>query len=107
MMRAFIEWVSKDRGGRNQPPAGVGSPPYATVVRFTDSEEPWPPPTAWSLVVEKIETMSEPYRWIADVRFLVDAAPHDALREGREFELYEGGKCVARGRITGKSVTVR
>jgi len=98
-MRAVVEWIPKGQGGRSQPPAGVGSPPYATVVRFSDANEPWPPPTAWSLVVEKREELSELYRWIADVHFLMNGAPHDSLRYGRAFELYEGNKLVARGRI--------
>ncbi len=98
-MRAIIEWVSKEQGGRSQPPAGVGSPPYATVVRFVDTKEPWPPPVAWSLAVEKDEAASDQYRWIADVYFLMNDAPHDSLRSGRVFELYEGNKLVARGRI--------
>lgn len=98
-MRAVVEWIRKEQGGRSQPPAGVGLPPYATVVRFTDTEEPWPPPVAWSLVVEKDEAASEQYRWIADVRFLMKDAPHDSLRPGRVFELYEGNRLVARGRI--------
>jgi hypothetical protein len=98
-MRAVVDWIPKDQGGRSQPPAGVGAPPYASVVRFTDTEEPWPPPVAWSLVVEKDETLSEPFRWIARVHFLVDKAPHESLRPGREFDLYEGSKCVAHGRI--------
>jgi len=98
-MRAVVEWIPKEQGGRNQPPAGVGSPPYATVVRFTDSKEPWPPPVAWSLVVEKDDKLSDRHRWIADVHFLVSDAPHDSLRPGRGFELYEGSKLVARGRI--------
>lgn len=98
-MRAVVEWIPKEQGGRSQPPAGVGSPPYATVVRFADTKEPWPPPVAWSLVVEKDEAQSERYRWIADVHFLMKEAPHDSLREGRRFELYEGNKLVARGRI--------
>lgn len=102
-IRAVVDWIPKDQGGRTRPPAGVGTPPYASVVRFTDVEEAWPPPVAWSLVVEKDEALSEPLRWVADVRFLVDEAPHDSLRPGREFDLYEGGKCVAHGRILGGS----
>ena len=97
--RAVIEWIPKEQGGRSRPPAGVGSPPYAPVVRFTEPEEPWPPPIAWTLVVEKDEALSGPLRWISDVRFLVEDAPHEALRSGRRFELYEGPRCVARGRI--------
>jgi hypothetical protein len=102
--RAVVEWIPKEQGGRSQPPTGVGLPPYSTVVRFVDAEEPWPPPVAWSLVIEKDETSSEPYRWIADVHFLADEAPHGSLRQGREFELYEGNKRVARGRILGDTI---
>jgi hypothetical protein len=104
-MRAIVEWMPKEQGGRNEPPAGAGSPPYATVVRFVDTEQPWPPPIAWSLVVEKDEALSERYRWVADVHFLMNDAPHDSLRPGRAFELYEGKKLVTRGRIllTGES----
>jgi len=51
------------------------------------------------LVVEKIQTQSDEYEWIANIRFLVDEAPHDELCPNREFELYEGAKCVATGVI--------
>lgn len=98
-MQARIRWKTKESGGRSKPPTGVGSPPYATVVRFRDTEEPWPPANAWSLVVEKIQTQSDEYEWIANIRFLVDEAPHDELCPNREFELYEGAKCVATGVI--------
>lgn len=98
-MKAHVIWKTKEAGGRNQPPAGVGSPPYATVVRFSDSSEPWPPPVAWSLVVEKIESESSEYEWLASVKFLVDEAPAGELRSNREFELFEGGRCVATGKL--------
>ena len=96
-MKARIHWKTKTDGGRSKPPAGVGSPPYATVVRFTDTEEPWPPQNAWSLVIEKVESESDEYDWVANVRYLVDEAPHDDLNADREFELFEGAKCVATG----------
>lgn len=98
--RAIVEWIPKEQGGRVKPPLGIGMHPYATVVRFAD--EPWPPINdAWSLVVAKDEQESTEYRWVANVHFLVQEAPHDSLRNGRAFELYEGNKCVARGTITG------
>jgi hypothetical protein len=103
--RAVVDWIPKEQGGRSQPPLGIGSPAYSTVVRFVDDHEPWPPPVAWSLVVEKIEGLSEPGRWFAQVHYRVDEAPHDSLREGRDFELYEGSKCVAFGRILSDEVT--
>lgn len=98
-MQALIEWIPKENGGRTKPPLGLGSPPYATEIRFVDGEETWSPQEAWSLVVMKHEAESNEYRWIADVHFLVKEAPHDSLRDGRTFELYEGNKCVARGQL--------
>jgi hypothetical protein len=96
-MKARIHWKTKEEGGRRKPPAGVGHPPYATIVRFKDTSEPWPPLVAWSLVVEKVVAQSNDFDWVADVHFLVDEAPVAELRMNREFELYEGGKCVAAG----------
>ncbi|HWE40591.1 MAG TPA: hypothetical protein VG406_28850 [Isosphaeraceae bacterium] len=43
--------------------------------------------------------MGDPSRWFAEVYFLFDDAPHELLRPGNEFELYEGKTCVARGVI--------
>ena len=99
--RAVVEWVAERDGGRKRPPTGVGSPPYAAVVRFPEADEPWPPAAAWSLALEKVETPDGPLRWLADVHFLADAAPHEALRPGRAFDLYEGGRRVARVEVVG------
>jgi hypothetical protein len=99
-MKARIHWKTKEEGGRSQPPIGVGNPYYA-VVRFKDTTGPWPPPVAWSLVVEKIVELSTEYDWVADVHFLVKEAPATDLRPGREFELYEGKRCAATGVLVG------
>lgn len=98
-MRAHIYWKPKSDGGRSKPPTGVGLPSYATVVRFTDTGDPWPPENAWSLVIEKIASESDEFEWLANVRYLVDEAPHHELKPHRQFELYEGGKLVATGVI--------
>jgi hypothetical protein len=97
-MRAKIHWLTKEEGGRSKPPAGVGNPPYATVVKFPGADM-----GSWSLAVEKIESLSNEYDWIADVHYLFAEAPHESLQAGREFELYEGKKCVASGRIKSPS----
>lgn len=101
-MRAKIHWIKKEEGGRSKPPAGVGSPPYMTMVRFTDADEPWPPEIAWSLAIKKREAESSEYDWIADVSYKMENAPHESLRPGRMFELYEGNKCVASGTLIGE-----
>ncbi len=103
-MRAVIQWVPKEEGGRSRLPTGDGPPFYSPEVRFLD--EPWPnPDVAWSMIVRKDHESSDPYHWVADVEFRVFDAPHDSLREGREFELYEGMKCVARGKLVGEAIT--
>lgn len=101
MMLAKIHWRSRQEGGRLKPPAGVGEPPYSTMIRFKDSTEPWPPPVGWSLVVEKIGDLGDEFDWVAKVHFLVKEAPIEELRANREFELFEGNRCVASGWLIG------
>jgi hypothetical protein len=97
--RATLEWIPKELGGRSNPPSGESEPPYATVVQFPSLGEPWSAPVDWTLVVRKVSVVDEPHKWIAEVRFLFEDAPQHLLSEGADFELYEGRKCVARGRI--------
>ncbi len=101
-MKAIIEWLTEEQGGRLHPPSGDGPSPYLPLIRFPD-EPTWPGDADWSLKVRKERTLRNPDRWIADVDFLFEGAPRHELREGREFELHEGGKCVARGRLAGES----
>ena len=54
---------------------------------------------SWTLVVQKIEVLEQPLKWLVEVNYLFDAAPHHLLTEGAEFELFEGKQCVVRGRI--------
>lgn len=103
---AIIEWLSHEEGGRrNAMPVEVPCR-YCAVVLFPESGElrpnensnVWPNDTSWSLVVELIEAPG-PLTWHAKVRFLVEAAPHHFLDKYTAFELFEGRKLVARGRI--------
>lgn len=91
--------MTRAEGGRKKPPPGGGSPPYAAVVGFPDSEGPQPPSEAWSFVVEKVEDEGDEYQWLANVRFLVNHAPHDELRPNRHFVIYEGARAVAFGTL--------
>ena len=95
-VRATIRWIKPDEGGRRHPPSGEGTIPYSTIVRFLG--EPWPPQTAWSLLVEKVRAV-DPFTWDANIRFLFPEAPEDLLTLHKGFELYEGNKCVAHGAI--------
>ena len=101
---AEVRWILASEGGRENPPEGVGEPPYAPNVRLLDCDEQENDETAWSLVVRKLEAGGdddEETDWLAEVSFSADSAPHDALTTGRRFELYEGARCVAAGTILG------
>ena len=91
---AMLSWVPHEKGGRRAFPPG---PTYSSVVRF-DEDNGWPT-NAWSLVVEYIRSYAAGQYVYARVKFLVPEAPHELLREGSRFQLYEGRKLVATGLI--------
>ncbi len=93
---ARITWLTPEEGGRRVPPSG---PRYVAPARF-DGQLAGPDGANWSLVVDRVSLRPGFNDWIAEVHYLVDAAPHELLAPGAGFELYEGKKCVARGIIT-------
>lgn len=94
-MKARICWLKKEAGGRQSPPSG---PRYVTVVRFDEEKDKWPN-EAWSLVLDFRTPPDESLRMTADVRFLVPEAPVHLLHSGSTFDVFEGEKVVARGKI--------
>lgn len=99
-MKAIIKWMDHKDGGRSKPPEWYCYPYYSTPVHFTDrlaDEES--SGITWSLVVEYMSSSENDNEWIADIYYSVDNAPHDNLLPGREFELHEGPRCVAYGKI--------
>ena len=95
---ARIKWLSPEAGGRKEPPAG---PIYSTVVHFEDDTTNWPE-TAWSLVVELKEPPDKSLESSATIWFLAHnhpETPDHFLRPGGRFELFEGNKLVAKGKI--------
>ena len=99
MAAAVIVWKTEKEGGRRNLPLGEGEPSYAAVVRFKGDNGKWPPEIAWNLMVRKREDLGE-NRWAVEVEYKVNHAPHETLVAGKEFELYEGHKCVAEGVLT-------
>lgn len=91
---AAIHWLTPEEGGRAVPPIEGR---YATIVRFED-DETWPE-QKWTLVVRIAAEEGAKRRMIGSVGFLVEAAPHHVLRPGGAFELFEGARLVARGKI--------
>jgi hypothetical protein len=97
--RAVIEWISPEEGGRRSgPPVG---PDYAAPAKFLAYSDTWSL-EAWDLVVHKVECLGGPNKWLADVLFRVNEAPHVWLIPKAVFELYEGKRCVATGIIAGE-----
>jgi hypothetical protein len=93
---ASIRWATAEEGGRRTgPPPG---PQYSAPAKFVAHAALWHV-DAFDLIVELVRSIGDQYHWIADVHFRVEEAPHEWLVDGAEFELYEGKRCVARGRI--------
>jgi hypothetical protein len=94
-VKAKICWITKEAGGRESPPPG---PRFSTVARFEDLKDKWPE-EAWSVVVEFTEPPDESLCVIADVSLLNPQGPTNLLRPGSMFELFEGHRLVARGKV--------
>jgi hypothetical protein len=95
VMKAKVDWVPIEEGGRQSPPSG---PRYITVARFEDDKDKYPE-EAWSLVLEFSDSANDPRSVVADVKFLAEGAPVELLHEGSKFELYEGHRLVATGKV--------
>src|SRR4051794_10506649 len=96
---AHLTWLTPEQGGRHSVPAG---PRYIAPARF-DVPKDQSECGAWSLIVDLQSRPPGSADWIAAVRFLVPEAPHEWLKEGVQFHLYEGKKCVAHGAILAPS----
>jgi hypothetical protein len=95
VQRAVVRWLSKEEGGRQAIPPG---PQYIAPAKFSDHADTWDS-EHWSLVVNKVEERGGPAQWLAEVHFWAENGPHEWLAPGSEFELYEGKRRVAFGRI--------
>ena len=88
---ARVTWVPAGSGGRSAAP-GAGR--YIAVARFDDPRADWSN-AAWSVVLELHGPADADAVSVADARFLVPEAPHDLMRPGNHFELFEGNRRVA------------
>lgn len=90
-----ITWLSREKGGRLNPPSGGE---YSAVARFKNQTN-WPS-EAWSVMIRFLNPISGAREQLATVRFLVDEeAPDGLLDPGVEFELMEGPNAVARVKV--------
>lgn len=87
VVKVIVTWVNRKLSNL---PKGLQ---YITVAKF--KEDNWKL-EAWSVVIEFEEAPTKqgnPSKGMA--KFLVDNAPHERLKSGETFELYEGKEQVA------------
>lgn len=101
-MTSIIRWLPSDRGGRKAPPPDATG--YTAPVRL--ESDPSGAAITWSLRIVRSVALRGPECILAQVRFVVDEAPHHLLREGERFELQEGARVVAKGVVLPASVQV-
>lgn len=94
-LRVSIHWLKPEEGGREILPTGRQ---YSTVSRFEETAILWPE-EAWSIVVEFEQPPRHGKETDAQARFLSPDAPAHLLRPGNRFELLEGNRVIATGRI--------
>lgn len=92
MAEAKIVWIKPQDGGKKKIPP-VGMMFYPMIKINTDEEI-----INWSLVLINKE-FNDAYETTAEMKFLMDNAPHFLLKSGIEFTLYEGAKKIAKGKI--------
>lgn len=98
MQKARIKlcWLPIEKGGKESLPLGTT---YSTVVHFLD-DKTWPD-EAWSVVIN-FEDVPDKARCVeADLSFLSPDGPAYFLKEGAEFELFEGRQVVATEEVIG------
>jgi len=89
---ATITFLTHFEGGRREPP-NLGK--YCTIVKFPEQQDPEHPYGQWSLIMNFIEKSGLVFK--AQIRFLMDEAPHELIYTGNTFDVYEGPFLVAHG----------
>ena len=94
-VKAKVCWTAGEDGGRESIPLEGA---YCTVARFELAWDQYPR-EAWSLVLQMLSSLDESRCLTAEVRFLNPDGPMHLLQSGSRFELYEGYRRVAKGRV--------
>lgn len=91
-VKARVCWLTREEGGRKAPPPGTR---YCTLIFLKGAPAGC---GTWSADV-LCGDLDADLCGLVELSFLVPNAPHQYLRSGDEFELYEGATLVARGRV--------
>ena len=97
---AEITWLTKEQGGRT---GGIPmkAPKYAPLIAI-DGKNVFNG-SSWSVICYSFER-AETNKTKAFIRFLNAEKAPDILRQGVLFELFEGARKVADGKVTGETV---
>ncbi len=92
-----IHWIAPAEGGRSLPPQGIS---YISVSRLNGQTlEDWKK-NAWSIQLDFVDDDDqEAGIQYAFARFVSDKAPHERLKPGITFDLYEGPRPVAHAEV--------
>ena len=93
-MKAIIHFLTREEGGREQPPSG---PVYSTVADFLGHRGD----DAWSVVI-RFKAAPGLSDIEGEIQMLSPEAPNSLLHEGTRFRLLEGSRVVAIGQINKK-----
>lgn len=98
LAKAQIFWLTEMQGGRQQMPEGK----YVPIIRQISpilNPLPWQDKNgAWGLIVDNKKFLSD-NETISNIRYLFhEKAPNNLIKD-MQFELYEGSKLVARGKV--------
>jgi hypothetical protein len=93
VVRARVCWLTREEGGREEPP-----PPGTRHCPLIFLKEAPAGCRTWSADV-LCGDLDADLCGLVELSLLVPQAPHQYLRPGNEFELYEGARLVARGRV--------
>jgi hypothetical protein len=93
---AQIVWFPPEIGGRKTPAVGR----YSPVIRFEDECHKFPR-EVWSVILDLDTQPNAHLVQTTNMRFLTEEnAPLHLFYNGSQFDLFEGHKRVASGRIT-------
>jgi len=95
--KAILSWIPHVAGGRRELPT---IPVYTAVARFRDSQS-GELTCDWSLVTRFEEEPRYGHDTVVRISFLAPDAPVELLVPGFQFDLLEGSRVVAHGRIVG------
>lgn len=98
--KAIVDWLPCGIGRNSGPPNVSNNSHYYSAPAKFDGHHTEFNKIQYDLVINKIKTIEcNEYKWLAEVWFRNEQAPHVWLMQNVQLDLFEGAKCVAKGTI--------